>query len=101
MKTSIVILIFIFNFAVCIQAQDRYFARTYNSNILSNGAIDFELWHTSRFGHIGQYFHAQDQRMEIEMGLGKNVQTALYYNRYQERFSTGTDGTETKNEIGF
>ena len=82
-------------------AQDRYFARTYNSNVLPKGAIDFELWHTSRFGQQGQFFHAQDQRMELEVGLGKNVQTAFYFNRYQERYSETADGTTTKNEIGF
>jgi hypothetical protein len=83
------------------KAQDRYFARTYNTTVLSKGAIDLEFWHTSRIGHAGQYFHAQDQRMEIEIGLGKSWQTAFYFNRYQKRYSTGTDGTETSNEIGF
>jgi hypothetical protein len=39
--------------------------------------------------------------MEIEFGLGGNLQTAFYFNRYQERLSTTDDGTETKNEIGF
>lgn len=82
------------------QAQDRYFARTYTTNILTKGAVDLELWHTSRFGHKDQFFHAQDQRMEIEIGLGKNVQTAFYFNRYQERFSTTNNGTEVKDEIG-
>lgn len=83
------------------QAQDRYFARTYTTNILTRGAVDLEFWHTSRFGHKDQFFHAQDQRMEIEIGLGKNVQTAFYFNRYQKRFSTTNDGTETSNETGF
>ena len=87
--------------AISTFAQDRYFARTYNSNVLPKGAIDFELWHTSRFGHQGQFFHAQDQRMELEVGLGKNVQTAFYFNRYQERYSETADGTTTKNEVGF
>ena len=82
-------------------AQDRYLARTYQSNVLPKGAIDLEFWHTSRFGHEGQFFHAQDQRMELEFGLGKNVQTAFYFNRYQERSSETADGTFTKNEIGF
>ncbi len=82
-------------------AQDRYFARTYNSNVLPKGSIDLEFWHSSRFGHRGQFFHAQDQRMEIEIGLGGNLQTAFYFNRYQQRFSTSADGTETANETGF
>jgi len=83
------------------KAQDRYFARTYTSNVLPKGAIDLELWHTSRFGHKNQFYHAQDQRMEFEFGLGKNLQTAFYFNHWQEKFSTTNDGTETKNEVGF
>lgn len=96
----------IFVFLLCISglsafAQDRYFGRTYTSNVLPKGAIDLEFWHTSRFGHKNQFFHAQDQRMELEFGLGKNVQTAFYFNRFQQRFSTGNNGTTTSNEIGF
>ena len=53
-------------------AQDRFFARTYTSNVLPKGDIDLEFWHTSRIGHAGQFFHAQDQRMGLEIGLGKN-----------------------------
>ncbi len=82
-------------------AQDRFFARTYTSNVLPKGAIDLELWHTSRIGHSNQFFHAQDQRMEFEFGLGKNVQTAFYFNRYQKRFSETDNETITSNEIGF
>ena len=82
-------------------AQDRYFSRTYTSNVLPKNSIDFELWHTSRFGHQGQFFHAQDQRIELEMGLGKNLQTALYFNRYQKRYSETDNGTTSSNEIGF
>ncbi len=82
-------------------AQDRFFARTYNSNVLPKGAIDVEFWHTSRFGQEGRFFHAQDQRLELEVGLGKKLQTAFYFNRYQQRFSETADGTTTSNEIGF
>lgn len=39
--------------------------------------------------------------MEIEIGLGGNVQTAFYFNRFQERYSTTLNATETSNEIGF
>jgi len=84
-----------------VQAQDRYFAHTYNSNVLPKGAFDIELWHTSRFGHEGQYFHAQDQRMEFEVGLGGNVQTAFYFNRYQKSFSDAQNEIVHSNEIGF
>src|ERR1700730_11527863 len=82
-------------------SQDRYFARTYNTTVLPKGNVDLEFWHTSRLGHKNEFFHAQDQRMELEFGLGKNLQTAFYFNRYQERFSVSDSGTETSNEIGF
>ncbi len=87
--------------AVSSFSQDRYFARTYTSTVLPKGAIDIEFWHTSRFGHRDQFFHAQDQRMELELGLGKNWQTAFYFNRYQKRYSESANGTITSNEIGF
>jgi len=82
------------------KSQDRNFARTYQTNVLPKGAIDFELWHTTRLGHSRQFFNAQDQRMELEFGLGKNWQSAFYFNRYQKRFSTLLDGTEVSDEIG-
>lgn len=91
----------IYTIAISAQGQDRYFAYTYTSNVLPNGAIDLELWHTSRIGHKDQFFHGQDQRMEAEFGLGKNWQTAFYFNRFQNRFSSGSNGTETSSELGF
>jgi hypothetical protein len=98
-KISIVLAVFVLT--VSAQAQDRYFGYTYTTNILPKGAIDLELWHTSRIGHKDQFYHGQDQRMEAEIGLGKNWQTAFYFNRFQERYSTGANGTETESEIGF
>jgi hypothetical protein len=82
-------------------SQDRYFAKTYTSDVLPSGSIDLEFWHTSRFGHSNQFYHAQDQRMELEFGLGKNLQTSVYFNRYQTRLSTSPEGTSVTNEIGF
>jgi hypothetical protein len=83
------------------EAQDRSFARTYTSNVLPKGNFDIELWHTSRFGHEGQYFHAMDQRMEYEVGLGKNVQSAFYFNRFQKSYSDSSDQIRQSSEIGF
>jgi hypothetical protein len=82
-------------------AQDRYFGRTYTSNVLPKGSFDIELWHTSRFGHEGEYFHAMDQRMEYEVGLGGNVQTAFYFNRFQKSVSDSTGHINQSSEIGF
>lgn len=101
MKKLLVSALLISLICVSTQAQDRFFGRTYTTNILPKGAIDLEFWHTSRFGHEDQFFHAQDQRMEIEIGLGKSWQTAFYFNRYQTRFSETNEGTTTSNEVGF
>jgi hypothetical protein len=98
---KISVVLFVFIIAASVQAQDRYFGYTYTTNILPKGAIDLELWHTSRMGHLNQFYHAQDQRMETEIGLGKNWQTAFYFNRYQKRFSTTANGTENSTELGF
>lgn len=84
------------------QAQDRFFAHTYTSNVLPKGNLDVELWHTSRLGHQkGVFFHAMDQRAEFEIGLGRKVQTAFYFNRYQQSFSDSISDLTHKNEIGF
>ena len=100
MKKGIIILSWLLS-GLIMSAQDRFFARTYTSNVLPKGAIDLEFWHTSRIGHANQFFHAQDQRMEVEFGLGKNWQTAFYFNRFQQRYSVSADGTITSSEIGF
>ena len=100
MKLNIIIVSILLCFTSA-QAQDRNFARTYQSTVLSKRSIDLEFWHTSRIGHSGEYFHAQDQRIEVEFGLGKNWQTAFYFNHFQKRFSTSLNGTEVSNEIGF
>lgn len=100
MKKVLAVLILAVFFTSTLIAQDRFFSRTYTSNVLPKYGIDIEFWHTSRMGHAGQFYHAQDQRMEIEYGLGKNVQTALYFNRFQKRYSQSDNGTEVSNEIG-
>jgi hypothetical protein len=83
-------------------AQDRFFAHTYTTNVLPKGNIDLELWHTSRIGHQkGAFFHGMDQRMEFEVGLGKNVQTAFYFNRYQQTMGDSVSELTRINEIGF
>lgn len=84
-----------------LKAQDRYFGRTYTTNILPKGSFDIELWHTSRFGHADQYFHAMDQRFEYEVGLGRNVQTAFYFNRFQKSISDSAGNINQSSEIGF
>jgi len=60
-------------------AQDRVFGHTYQSNVLPADVVDLELWTTLRSGKQ-DYFNAFDHRIEFEVGLGKNIQTSIYFN---------------------
>lgn len=60
-------------------SQDRIFTRTYQSNVLPAGAMELEYWNTLRSGKE-HFYNALDQRLELEIGLGKKVQTAFYMN---------------------
>lgn len=101
--------IFFVFFAICLleigQAQDRVFARTYQSNVIPKGGFDLEYIATLRSGKsdaespyaLGRYF---DARWELEFGLGKNWQTAFYYNTSDFSFrlkdSVGGAGAEQR-----
>ena len=100
MKRAFLCIAFSF-WGLALQAQDRYFARTYTANVLTKGGIDLELWHTSRFGHGNEFFHAMDQRMELEVGLGKKLQTAFYFNHFQVSSSDSAGNIIHKTETGF
>src|SRR5690348_6905044 len=60
-------------------SQDRVFAHTYQSNILPYSVAELEYLTTLRSGK-DNFYNAIDQRLEMEYGLGKSVQTALYMN---------------------
>ena len=100
MKKAIAIISFLIMGSFC-YSQDRYFSRTYTSAILPKGNFDIELWHSSRFGHETEYFHAMDQRIEYEVGLGSNVQTAFYFNHFQKSVSDSNNVINQSVEIGF
>ncbi len=81
-------------------AQDRYFSYTYTSDVLWKGNIDIELWHTSRFGHQNEFYHAMDQQGEVEIGLGNNFQTAVYFNRFDVTKIDSNNTTFHTSEMG-
>ncbi len=60
-------------------AQDRHFARTYESTVLTKGAKDLEFWETWRYGK-DHFFSRFDTRFEFEIGLCNRLQTAFYFN---------------------
>src|ERR1039457_4764917 len=84
-------------------AQDRMFAYAYQSNVLNKGDFDLEFQNELRTGKVGAfspYIFGQhlDQRLEFEIGLGKNVQTSFYLN--SELFNyADTSSTEINQEL--
>ena len=73
-------------------AQDRVFARMYQSNVLPKGGFDIEYWNTLRTGKVGEFSpyafgRHLDTRLELEFGLGKNIQTAFYFNTSNFKFA--------------
>ncbi len=60
-------------------AQDRLFTFTYQSTVLSKGQKELEIWTTQRESR-DKYYSAFDHRIEFEIGLGANLQTAFYLN---------------------
>ena len=83
-------------------AQDRQFARTYQSSTLPKGAMDLEGWNTYRFGRKTLY-NRLDQRIEFEVGLCDNVQTAFYFNLSHKLAAAGDtlDGVTKSSSFTF
>jgi hypothetical protein len=71
--------IFILTNFLTVSAQDRTFAWTYNSTVLSRGVKDLEAWSTYRTGR-NYFYNRLDTRLEMEVGLTDKLQTALYFN---------------------
>lgn len=62
-----------------VHAQDRIFNYTYQSGVLNVGQREIEPWTTFRWGRKN-FYRAYDQRIEFELGVAKNLQTAFYLN---------------------
>lgn len=71
------------------------FAYTYQTNVLSKGDFDLEFQNTFAAGKVGKfspYVFGQhlDQRLEFEIGLGRKIQTAFYFNSELFNFADTT-----------
>ena len=69
----------VFVIVTTVFAQDRLFTYTYQSAVLNQGQHELEVYNTLRTGKI-DYFSRFDNRTEVEVGLGKNLQTSFYLN---------------------
>jgi hypothetical protein len=83
-------------------ASERIFTYTYQSNVLAKGQKEIEVWNTfhwQREDFYRKFLH----RVEYEIGLGGNVQTAFYLNiQNVATFEPGTPPSIDKElEVGF
>ncbi|MEI6754735.1 MAG: hypothetical protein WCK78_16405 [Paludibacter sp.] len=60
-------------------SQDRLFTYTYQSAVLNKGQHELEVNNTFRTGKT-DYFARLENRTEVEIGLGNNLQTSFYLN---------------------
>ncbi len=97
----------LFSFSIASFSQDRMFAYTYQTNVLNKGDFDLEFQNELRTGKVGAYSpyvfgQHLDQRLELEVGLGKKVQTSFYLN--SERFDyadTSSTGLNQQLKLSF
>ena len=83
MKKSFLIASFLLLSSLSMMAQDRIFNYTYQSSVLNKGQKELEVWTTVEQGKQ-DYFRQIKNRVEYEVGLGSNLQTAFYVNTKQK-----------------
>lgn len=89
MKKSIFFaIIFVLLSQITLQADRRYFARSYTSYTLPAGALELEIWNTGKFVKDDGYFYRWQPRVEFEYGITDKFTAAIYFN---------FDETRTKN----
>jgi hypothetical protein len=74
-----VFLIFIFISSKTASASERRFAYSYETAVLNPGDVEIEPWSTIRYGRTN-FYNRFDSRLEFEVGLIENLQTAWYLN---------------------
>lgn len=62
-----------------LKAQDRQFARTYQSTVQPKDGFDIEFWNTLHSGR-DYFYNRLDQRLEFEYGVTDKFQSAIYLN---------------------
>lgn len=85
-------------FRVCtLHAQDRLFTYTHQSSVLNKSQKELEIWTTISNGRE-HYFRGLKHRIEFEMGLGGNLQTAFYLNYGYSKAIVENAGVESVSE---
>lgn len=89
--------------ALTMQAQDRLFTYTYQSTVINKNQKEIEFWSTLKTGKTN-FYSRLDNRLEYEIGLGNNIQTAFYLNQSMVTRSIEVENTKSlksENKISF
>ena len=84
-------------------ANERSFTYTYESSVLNAGQREIEIWNTFHWQRQ-DYYRRFRHRIEYEIGLGGNVQTAFYLNLTNTAKNEGSGSAaflEKEFEVGF
>ena len=81
-------------------ADERFFAYSYESNVLPKGAFELEQWVTNQNGKEDGDYSRWDLRTEFELGITEKYTSALYLNLESVR-SEGVTGIEDENDTKF
>ncbi len=76
------------SFAASAQASERDFTFVYQSHVLEPGRAELEPW-TTVGGGRQRYYRRIEQRFELELGVLRNLQTAVYWNWDSESTNVG------------
>ncbi|MEO0139470.1 MAG: hypothetical protein ABIL27_06040 [candidate division WOR-3 bacterium] len=70
---------------------ERLFLYTYDTDLLPSGFTEFETWLTIKQGREGQFYSAQDLRLELEHAFTPNLSTDIYLD-FGKEFIAYPDG---------
>lgn len=103
LNNSAVLLSFLLMGSPMALANERVFTYTYESTVLNAGQREIEIWNTFHWQRQ-DYYRRFRHRIEYEVGLGGNVQTAFYLNLTNTAKHQGSGSAaflEKEVEVGF
>ena len=73
-----------------INADTKFFARSYSAYTLPAKALEFEFWQTGRIGKGAGYYYRWQPRFEVEYGVTDRLTASMYFNFNEVKSSGNT-----------
>lgn len=73
-----------------INADTKFFARSYSAYTLPAKALEFEFWQTGRIDKGAGYYYRWQPRFEVEYGLTDRLTASMYFNFNEVKSSGNT-----------